>query len=85
MKKLLDDKVHELKEVKFGLPKFDKGVMSDEVKTEQEQIQKHLDRLNNGEIKVNTSKYIFMTVNFDYINPFNQVELVNVNGKWIKE
>ena len=53
--------------------------------TEQEQIQKHLDRLNNGEIKVNTSKYIFMTVNFDYINPFNQVELVNVNGKWIKE
>ncbi len=29
MTKLLDDKVHELKEVKFGLPRFDKGVLID--------------------------------------------------------
>ena len=29
MTKLLDDKIHELPEVKFGLPTFDKGVLVD--------------------------------------------------------
>lgn len=58
--------------------------MNDTLKTEQEQIQEHLDDLNNRVVIVTTSKYTFTTYNYSNINPYTLIDLIKVKGKWIK-